>query len=310
MEKRGWSAAALTDLKFIEDGVREYESGSQKWTIIIQGKVGIALDEQFTEKWRKGGATTFHAKEFGGTPSRSIAVSIPSEGWKKGWFIISTYAPTSKRTELRAREHFLEQIERIAGHAKGYQTTVIMGDFNASVGARKDEEYRDVMGEHGNNHRTESGANLLSWCRSNSYIIAGTYTRQKERATWWHPRWGTGHELDHCILKRQDRWMLTKCSVIHHSGTNHEATWKVYTDHEPVEMELRTAKNWVEAKQERKREERPAFERLLGTSEAAESNRTSFERVISDKVEAEEEKQEDLDWTKYAESHTRRPWKY
>ena len=48
----------LTDLKYPDNGVREYQTRKQKWVIVIQGKVGIALNEEWAAKWRESGAAT------------------------------------------------------------------------------------------------------------------------------------------------------------------------------------------------------------------------------------------------------------
>ena len=57
---RGWSFCMLTDLKFEENGVREYSTDKKKWTVIIQGRVGIAIDAEWTNSWREGGAKVYH----------------------------------------------------------------------------------------------------------------------------------------------------------------------------------------------------------------------------------------------------------
>ncbi len=41
-----WSSALLSDLRFYKNGVREYERGGNKWTLIIRGKVGVLLDKK------------------------------------------------------------------------------------------------------------------------------------------------------------------------------------------------------------------------------------------------------------------------
>ena len=252
MQKRKWSAAILTDINMPPNTVKEYETDGHKWTLVTRGKVGIVLNEKLTEQWGKGVAASMTGKGTEGSPARCFTIRIPNDGWRKGLFIVGVYAPTSHHSQTRAREHMYEQIEKLIDKSGGYQTLIIGGDFNAEVGAGKDREYSDVLGTHGDNRRTGSGSTLLEHCRQNQLIVAGSYTRQTERATWWHPRWGSGHELDHFLMRKVDRWMIRSCKTLHQDMPNKVATWKTYCDHEPVEIDLRTDKNWVEIKKQKK----------------------------------------------------------
>ena len=79
IEKRGWEVAMLTDLNFGVNGARDYRTVRQTWTVIVQGLVGIALNEQWADKWRKSGAKViYHGLAESGT-TRSVAIEIDSD---------------------------------------------------------------------------------------------------------------------------------------------------------------------------------------------------------------------------------------
>ena len=55
-QARQWSFCLLQDLVFPENGVREYRTEAETWTLIIQSKVGVLLNSHMTEMWRRTGA--------------------------------------------------------------------------------------------------------------------------------------------------------------------------------------------------------------------------------------------------------------
>ena len=77
----------LSDLKFGVTGVREYVVGGVTWTLVVQGKVGIALNEEWANKWRRGGAKVFHGGRADCVKNRVCAAEIPRKGEERiaGW---------------------------------------------------------------------------------------------------------------------------------------------------------------------------------------------------------------------------------
>ena len=63
LDAKQWKFSLFPDMKFEHNGIREYHTKNNKWTLIVQGKVGIALDARWTEEWRNSGAkVTFPGK--------------------------------------------------------------------------------------------------------------------------------------------------------------------------------------------------------------------------------------------------------
>ena len=160
----------------------------------------------------------------------------------------------SDKKEAKKREKFREQMGSMIDKAPSYTQVVIGGDMNAEVGAARDREHAGVLGPHGDTHRTETGQDMIDFCTGEELCIAQSYTQQGAPWTWWHMRWGTPHQLDHFITKQIDRWSWTSCKTLHYHAGGGTApdqrsdgilAWGNYTDHDPVEIAWRTAKNWA-----------------------------------------------------------------
>ena len=187
---------------------------------------------------------------------------------------MAIYAPTSKKSEENARQDLWSQTTKICKKAPSNDILIIGGDMNAEPGAEKDTEFRSVLGPYGDKNRTATGLELIHFCADNKLKIAGTLFQQKVKHTWWHPRYESGHQLDHFLIRTRDRWNTIQCKTIHPTDTNNKTlpnrAWIDYTDHHPVELTMISAKDWYkEARKEKERERVPAYNRLWGTSEEA-----------------------------------------
>ena len=56
VESRGWEVALLTDVKYDTCGVWSFATQTQEWTIVAHGRVAVALNEEWAQRWREGGA--------------------------------------------------------------------------------------------------------------------------------------------------------------------------------------------------------------------------------------------------------------
>eukprot|EP00974_Lingulodinium_polyedra_P065490 6331952-Lingulodinium_polyedra.AAC.1 len=70
----------LTDLAFPENGVRAYKTRTQEWTLVVQGKVGIALDQTWAKRWRETGAVVRMAGRAEDRANRVVAVGVGRQG--------------------------------------------------------------------------------------------------------------------------------------------------------------------------------------------------------------------------------------
>ena len=204
----------MSDTKFAHNGVRQYQGTQNTWTIVAYGKVSVAMNADWTARCRTGGAQIYHTGGPDSKENRTLGVRIPRSGWKRGFFFVAVYAPTScknKEERTKFRKHVSTMIEKV----RSDERVIIAGDMNAEMAGRESERNDGITGPYSNGKLSETGKELLAWCREEGMIVASTFFQQKCKATWWHPGYGSGHELDHMLIKQRDRHDLVQCRVLH-----------------------------------------------------------------------------------------------
>ena len=63
------------------------------------------------------------------------------------------------------------------------------------------------------------GEELLQFCEQERLLVAGTFTRQEHKATWFHNRWGTAHTLDHFLVRSMDRRWVRSVKAVHFAAS-------------------------------------------------------------------------------------------
>ena len=105
--------------------------------------------------------------------------------------VFSVYAPTSKGDEDN-KNRFYQQLSAAVEQCTARETPLVMGDFNAVVGSRRDG-YESVMGPHGHGSRTENGSRLLQFASSHSLRVAGTWFQRSDYHRWtWYSNTAPG----------------------------------------------------------------------------------------------------------------------
>ena len=324
--KRKWDFALLSDLRYSGNGVREYGTKEEKWTLVVQGKVGIAMSARLTRLWREGGAKTEVVGRTDVSTTRAVAVSIPAKGWKKGMMLMATYAPTSGTTlELvEERKRFWEDVGTLSNRAQHGTKLIIGGDMNAEVGPRKGGDDGWIIGPFGEGKRSTTGEAMMEFCQEQAFTVVNTYFQQSVRATWWHVRYATPHELDHFITRQNDRRDVKFCKSLHFYGQKRDEeqnkeerkrlkkerakakklgvysagtdvtredgviAWSPYTDHEPVEICICFKIHWDKNGDDRKVLPVPDFARLVGPSEEARNIRDALAEQLDAGMEGKE----------------------
>lgn len=218
MQERQWNVALLTDLRYKEDGFRELKLGNATWILIHCGRVGVALDPFWANKWRNGGAQILK----GSGPdiaNRFFGIPIYGEGWKPGFCLIPVYVPLASKTSLGFRENFRDQLGRMLDKTSGRLKPILGGDFNGEVGAGLDNLWRHVLGPYGDHRRTRGGEELSTFCEQEGLIVANTFTQQEQKGTWFHPKDCTAHALDHFLIRKEDRRWCKRVHTVHHAIT-------------------------------------------------------------------------------------------
>ena len=111
--------------------------------------------------------------------------------------VIQVYAPTSQSSDEEI-EKFYDDIGKVLDEEKT-KYTILMGDFNAKVGKKKDGE--SCMGKFGVGHRNERGEMLVNFSeRYNMKIMNTVFQKRAGRKwTWRSPNEETKNEIDFII---------------------------------------------------------------------------------------------------------------
>ena len=234
---RKWELIALTDTKLCPSNtLGTHNQTRPNWTILSRGRVALALKERWFEAWQHSNLP-MHT-DGNGQQCRMMLVHIPCFQ-RLGLAIIITYAPSSNASPEDHATYYTN-LEALIAKVRPRFTLLIAGDFNAEVGTRS-HETGNALGPHGPSHRTNRGLHLCQFCNEHGLAVANTWTPQRTKATWWHPRFGTSHLIDfflisHAHIGNTHRVLTISPDV---ARTAHLGEWTPYTDHNPVEMTIK-----------------------------------------------------------------------
>lgn len=119
--------------------------------------------------------------------------------------IISAYAPTLVARE-EDKDHFYHSLNTCLQSIQPTDKVLLLGDFNARVGCDHNI-WPDILGKHGVGKMNNNGLRLLTFCSEHQLHITNTnfQLKAKHKTTWQHPRSGHWHQLDHIIVRQEDR---------------------------------------------------------------------------------------------------------
>jgi len=117
---------------------------------------------------------------------------------------IQVYAPTHD-AEDEEIEDFYRAIQETMEECPSQDIVMIVGDFNAKVGA--DSTNNEVCGRYGLGTANERGERLLDFCHDQGLYIANTAFKHHDRRryTWQTPGGGYRNQIDYILVKK--RWM-------------------------------------------------------------------------------------------------------
>ena len=143
--------------------------------------------------------------------------------------IIQVYMPTSAADEEEI-DRMYDQIEEILKENRGKHNTIVMGDFNAVVGANRASK---SMGPYGLGTRNPRGQKLVNFAKRNNFIISNTLFNhhKRRRYTWKMPGDQARYQLDYVLVKQRYRNGVKNCRA--YPGLD------VYSDHNPVIMSMK-----------------------------------------------------------------------
>ena len=236
---RKWELVALTDTKLGTPQTLETQKTDQpKWIVISRGRVALALNDRWAQAWRYGNLPIHTDGQ--GAQCRMMLVQIPCFQ-RLGLAVLVTYAHSSRATPAELQTYF-QNLDTLLTHVKPRYTVVVAGDFNAEVGVRT-AHTGQALGPHGPANRNYRGSLLLDFCNEHNLAVANTWTPQQNKATWWHPRFGTPHLLDYFLVPHAQIGNVHRVLTIHPqiAWEHHLSDWTSDTDHNPVELTIKLA---------------------------------------------------------------------
>lgn len=116
--------------------------------------------------------------------------------------LVSVYAPTLSAMS-EAKDEFYENLAAIIRSVPSKEQLVLLGDFNARVGADHDS-WPSCLGQFGVGKMNENGQRLLEMCTFHDLCITNSYFRTKpqHKVSWRHPRSKHWHQLDLILVRR------------------------------------------------------------------------------------------------------------
>ena len=172
---------------FVSDGVRViYTEGREG-----QSGVAILLEERVAKCVTK---VEHHQDRLLMIEIRAYPVDIT---------VLQVYMPTTACEEEEVDDIY-EVIEDKLKNIKGGNYTIVMGDWNASVGEGGEGNY---IGKYGLGRRNERGQKLVDFCKRQKLIVTNTWFQQEKRRryTWKAPGDGACYQLDYIMVKERYR---------------------------------------------------------------------------------------------------------
>ena len=119
--------------------------------------------------------------------------------------IFSVYAPTLVSAEAE-KDCFYDCLSSQLGRVAPSDKIVVLGDFNARVGASRDL-WGGVLGPHGSGSCNGNGLRLLALCSEYGLCVTNSLFQLRDmyKTTWMHPRSKHWHILDYILVRQRDR---------------------------------------------------------------------------------------------------------
>src|SRR5271167_45439 len=176
-----WSIIGLAETRRHGESITKLVSGNVLYTIgqdKSQAGVGFLVHKDIAKS----------VMEFKGASERT-AMLIVKLNSKYSVKIIQVYAPTSAYSD-EVVEAVYEEINQLMDQVTT-QYTIVMGDFNAKIGIRKQGE-NGIMGPYGIGERNERGDRLVEFAASRKLYIGNSKYKKRDNRKWtWKSPDGT-----------------------------------------------------------------------------------------------------------------------
>lgn len=161
-----------------------------------------------------------HIRELIGISDRLAILNIDLPGYKKQWSIMQAYAPT-EQSDAAVLESFYDEMSRaISNNADKH--IILMGDFNAQVGARQNNE-EHVLGKFGHGKRSRNGEKLVEFLMEHNLTVLNSTFKKNTRNkwTWISPDGSFKNEIDYVTSNHPKAFTDTTVISKLNFNTNH-----------------------------------------------------------------------------------------
>ena len=191
-----WSIIGLAETRRHGECITKLVSGNVLYTIGQDNKsqagVGFLVHKDIAK----------NVMQFKGASERA-AMLIVKLNSKYSVKVIQVYAPTSAYSD-EAIESMYEEINELMDQVNT-QYTIVMGDFNAKIGIRKQGE-DCILGPYGIGERNERGDRLVEFAASRKLYIGNSKykKREKRKWTWKSPDGSVKNEIDFIMTNKEN----------------------------------------------------------------------------------------------------------
>ena len=115
--------------------------------------------------------------------------------------VVQVYAPTNEADE-ETKNSFYDMLQKVTDEIPRHDMIMMMGDWNAKIGAKQEGE-NGVVGRHGfGDERSENGVRFVSFCAANNLAIVSTMFPHKNihKYTWTAPNGRARNQIDHVAV--------------------------------------------------------------------------------------------------------------
>lgn len=143
---------------------------------------------------------------------------VEMKGSKQVKTIIAVYGPDENERKEK-KDRFWEELTQVVEASKG--KIYIVGDFNARVG-RRDNLYKEVIGNEGECVRNNNGIRLLEFCQTHDLIVTNTFFQHKDihKYTREEPSRGEKSIIDYIVTERENKKAVLDVKVNRGSEIN------------------------------------------------------------------------------------------
>ena len=143
--------------------------------------------------------------------------------------LIVAYAPAAEADES-VLEMFNKNLDDLYKNCKSQEINILLGDFNAKVGLRKQGK---TVGPHRLGTHNERGERLVDWCEEKKLVITNTWfeTHPRQKYIWIGPGDRARNQIDYIMINERYRTYISNARPYPGADAN--------SDHNPVSANIK-----------------------------------------------------------------------